>query len=55
MDQIRKDAIADVNRRATAEGDLHSFADVHKVIVDPPTMGEYRYGEEFEGDMPTKR
>ena len=46
------DAIADVNRRAEPGGDLQSFADVHKVFADPPTTGEYRYGEEYEGDMP---
>jgi len=54
MEQIRKDAIAEVNRRAEPGGDLQSFLDVHKVIKDPPAMGEYRYGEEFEGDMPKK-
>ena len=55
MDQIRLDAIADVNKRAfTDDGDLKSFADVRKVIVDPLTTGEYRYGEEYEGDMPKK-
>ena len=53
MNKSRLDAIADVDRRAfTDGGDLKSFADVRKVIVDPPTTGEYRYGEEFEGDMP---
>ena len=32
--------------------ELTHFADVHLVLKDPPTMGEYRYGEKFEGDFP---
>ena len=52
MDKIRTAAIEDVNRRVQPGGDLQSFADVHKVSIDPPTMGEYRYGEEYEGPMP---
>lgn len=37
-----------------ASGELESFSDVHKVIEPCPTPGEYRYGEEFEGEFPKK-
>ena len=48
---VRQQAIDDVDARVAA-GELTSFADVHKVIKDPPEKGEYRYGEEFEGEFP---
>ena len=41
------------NRRVSAaDGDIKSFADVRRVIVEPKDPGECRYGEEFEGDFP---
>jgi hypothetical protein len=51
MSILRQQAIADVDARVKA-GELTSFSDVHKVIKDPLSPGEYRYGEEFEGEFP---
>jgi hypothetical protein len=53
MAVVRQQAIDDVDARVAAK-ELTSFADVHKVIKDPPEKGEYRYGEEFEGEFPEK-
>ena len=50
---VRQQAIDDVDARVAAK-ELTSFADVHKVIKDPPEKGEYRYGEELEGEFPEK-
>ena len=53
MKVVRQKAIDDVDARVAAK-ELTSFADVHKVIKDPPDIGEYRYGEEMEGEFPGK-
>ena len=50
MSILRGRAIADVNARVMA-GELTSFSDVHKVITHPLSPGDYRYGEEFDGDF----
>ena len=50
---VRQQAIDDVDARVEAK-ELTSFLDVHKVIKHPPEKGEYRYGEEFEGEFPEK-
>ena len=50
---LRQQAIDDVDRRVSA-GEFTSFADVHRLIEEPKVMGEYRYGEEFEGPLPSK-
>ena len=34
-----------------ADGEVTCFEDVRKVIRHPPTIGEYRRGEEFEGRL----
>ena len=46
--------MADVDARVLSK-ELTSFADVHKVIKPTASPGEYRYGEESEGDCPKKR
>ena len=48
MPTAREAAITDVSARVAA-GELTCFADWPKLIVHPPTKGEYRYGEELEG------
>jgi hypothetical protein len=48
---LLKQAIANVDKRID-DKELTSFTDVHKVIVDPKEKGEYRYGEEIEGEFP---
>ena len=41
------------NRRVSAAGgDIKSFADARRVIVEPKDPGECRYGEEFESESP---
>ena len=50
---VREQAMADVDARVISK-ELKSFDDVHKVIKPAVSPGEYRYGEEFEGDFPRK-
>ena len=49
-----KKAIADVDAKVKPDT-LKSFADVRSLIVHPQTMGEYKYGEEFEGKLAPKK
>ena len=53
MKILRERAMADVDARIIS-GELKSFLDVHKVIQQPPSPGECKYGEELEGDFPKK-
>ena len=41
-----------IERVSAADGDIKSFADVRRVIVEAQYPGECRYGEEFEGEFP---
>jgi hypothetical protein len=50
MHPMRQVAFTEVDKMI-ADGDVTSFADVRKVIKHPPTNGEYRAGEEFEGSL----
>ena len=50
MHPMRQVAFNEVDKMI-ADGHVTSSADVHKVIKHPPTNGEYRAGEEFEGSL----
>ena len=52
MEILRGEAIAEVDA-GILRGESTSFADsVRSLIKHPAVKGEYKYGEEFEGDMP---
>jgi len=53
MGEERKKAFKEVDDMI-ASGEIKGFEDVRKVIVHPPSKGEYRAGEESEGRLTLK-